>query len=108
MQILSTIATYTTSPVTVASLFTSVPRCTRVLIQPASGSHVAFVETAGVATGGTDATDGVIYRLAAFASTGILDRFDIVSQKQSNEIDLASLQVDGTSGETCKVSIFIS
>jgi hypothetical protein len=108
MQILSTIATFTTAPLLLSALFTTVPRATRVLIQPASGSHVSFVEAAGVATGASDTTSGVIYRLAAYAASGILDHFDLVSQKESNQIDLASLQVDGTSGEAAKVSIFIS
>ena len=107
MQILSTIATYGGSPIVLSSLFTSVPRCTRVTIQPASGSHVAFVETAGVATGATDTTDGVIYRLASYSASGILDHYDLVVQKGSNEISLDSLQVDGTSGEQCKVTVFV-
>lgn len=87
----------------------AVTRLKRLIIEPATGnSHDMFIEAAGVATGATGATLGVIRVLAKppAANAGTLvDLFDIADQ-HGNGIDALSIQVDGTSTEKARITAF--
>lgn len=111
MQVFVQLVTFTTTPVALAVTddeATVVHHATRVFVEPASGTHVSYVEKVGVATSAGDATLGVIKRLAAYASTGILDHWEITDQKGGNLIDLSQYQFDGTAGEKLRVTVYVA
>ena len=112
MQVFHQELTFTTSPVKITLTDGSgrTPlRATRLYVEPAStNTHDAFVECAGLATGATGATDGVIKVLAKPPTAGsgtVTDFFEIVDQKGGNAIELSQFQFDGTSGEKVRVTI---
>lgn len=106
------LATFSTAPIALS--FTdgsgrAVTRLKRLIIEPATGNtHDMLVEAAGVATAATGATLGVIRVLAkppAANSGTITDIFEIADQ-HGDGIDSLSFQVDGTSGEKCRITAF--
>ena len=110
MQIFTQLITFGASPVAPNiqdAEGNRITRCTRFYVEPASGTHVSFVEKAGTASGAGDTTAGVVKRLAAYSSTGILDNFFFESLRDVNDIDLTQWQFDGTAGEEIKLSVFV-
>jgi hypothetical protein len=112
LNVYTQLATFTTSPVALS--FTdgsgnAVTRVQRLIIEPATGNtHDCFVEAAGVATGATGATAGVIRVLAKppAANAGTLvDMFEMATQCE-HAIDTKAFLVDGTSGEMCRITVF--
>jgi hypothetical protein len=112
LNVYTQLASFTTAPVALS--FTDVngnpiTRAQRLIIEPAStNTHDCFVEAAGVATGATGATAGVIRVLAkppAANSGTITDMFEMATQHEHG-IDTNAFQVDGTSGEKCRITIF--
>jgi hypothetical protein len=65
------------------------------------------VEVAGLSTGASGSTAGVVRQLASFASTP-LDHWEIVDQKGGNLITLSEYQLDGTSSETARVTVYVA
>jgi hypothetical protein len=117
MQAYFALATFTTSPVVITSLtfknsagatVAAPTQATRIRVEPASGSNVSFVEVLGLATGATGGTDGVIHQLAAYSATGPLDSWEIVAQKGGNLISVGEFQLDGTSTEKVRVTVWVS
>lgn len=117
MQAFFALATFTTSPQLLADLtFTNSiggtvavnpAQCSRIYVEPASGSHVMFIEVAGLATGADGSTAGVIRQLAAYSATGPLDSWEIADQKGGNQLTLSEYAVDGTAAETARVTIYV-
>lgn len=87
----------------------AVTRLKRLIIEPATGNtHDCYIQAAGVATGGSGSTLGTIRVLAkppAANSGTIVDLFDIADQ-HGDGIDALAFQVDGTSGEHCRITAF--
>jgi hypothetical protein len=109
MTVYTQLITFTTAPVAISITDgngRAITRATRIYAEPASGSHVMFVEQIGVATGANGGTAGVIRQLNPFSSTP-LDSWEVASQKPSNIISLNQYQFDGTSGESIRVTIHV-
>lgn len=113
MQIFHKLITFGGSPV--VPLFMDVNgntifRCMRIYAEPAStNTHVCFVEAAGIATGATGATDGVIKQLGIPSATGVqtVDFWEVAANFGSNILEIAEYQFDGTSGEKLRLTIHV-
>lgn len=111
MQVFSTVITFTTAPVGLSLVDggnNPITRGCKIFVEPASGTHVMYVEVKGTATGAGDATAGVIKRLNAYNASGILDNWDLEDQSNGNTIDLLEYVFDGTSGEKCRVTVHVN
>lgn len=85
-----------------------ITQASQIYVEPAADMAAqAFVETAGVATGATASTKGVIKALQAYQSSGPQDYWRIVDHKGGNLLELSQFQFDGTTGQHLRVSVFV-
>ena len=115
MQVFYQLLTFTTAPVALSLTEneSSVTRACRIYAEPAdSNTHDCYVEAAGVATGASGSTAGVIKRLskptaANTAGFQASDHWELADGNGLNRVDLTQYQFDGTSGEKVRVTVFV-
>lgn len=110
MAIYHQLITFGSSPVAITA-GDGTGRATQLYAEPVVGNSAdCFVECAGLATGATAATDGVIKVLAkppAAGSGTITDSWEVAMQKGGNPLFLNQFQFDGTASDKLRLTIYV-